>query len=60
MDCRFVSNLHPFAGQNHLDVAGGTGDVAFRVLKEIRKAEDHYVMDHNKEFPEKVKGQKKH
>jgi 2-methoxy-6-polyprenyl-1,4-benzoquinol methylase len=49
--CRFVSNLHPFAGQNHLDVAGGTGDVAFRVLKEIRKAEDQYVMEHNREFP---------
>lgn len=31
--------LHPFAGQHHLDVAGGTGDVAFRILRAIRAAE---------------------
>lgn len=36
---RLVSQLQPFAGMEHLDVAGGTGDIAFRVLKAIRRAE---------------------
>lgn len=36
---RLVSQLRPFAGMQHLDVAGGTGDVAFRVLRKIREAE---------------------
>lgn len=31
--------LRPSSGQRHLDVAGGTGDVAFRVLRAIRQAE---------------------
>jgi hypothetical protein len=37
--CRLVSRLQPFAGMQHLDVAGGTGDVAFRVLDAIKAAE---------------------
>ncbi|CAA6662111.1 unnamed protein product [Spirodela intermedia] len=32
---RLVSKLHPFPGMNHLDVAGGTGDIAFRILDNI-------------------------
>ncbi|XP_078444977.1 S-adenosyl-L-methionine-dependent methyltransferases superfamily protein [Wolffia australiana] len=32
---RLVSKLHPFPGMKHLDVAGGTGDVAFRILESI-------------------------
>ena len=28
-----MAKLHPFSGMQHLDVAGGTGDVAFRVLR---------------------------
>jgi len=36
---RLVAKLQPFAGMRHLDVAGGTGDVAFRVLRAIRAAE---------------------
>jgi len=28
-----VAKLRPFAGMQHLDVAGGTGDVALRVLR---------------------------
>ncbi|KAF5206307.1 Ubiquinone/menaquinone biosynthesis C-methyltransferase UbiE [Thalictrum thalictroides] len=32
---RFVSELTPFPGMKHLDVAGGTGDVAFRILEKI-------------------------
>jgi 2-methoxy-6-polyprenyl-1,4-benzoquinol methylase len=34
-----VATLAPFPGMRHLDVAGGTGDVAFRVLRAIRAAE---------------------
>lgn len=34
-----MDSLAPFAGQRHLDVAGGTGDVAFRVYRAIREAE---------------------
>jgi hypothetical protein len=34
-----VEKLRPFAGMQHLDVAGGTGDVAFRVLDAIQRAE---------------------
>lgn len=36
---RLVATLAPWPGQRHLDVAGGTGDVAFRVLRAIRAAE---------------------
>ena len=36
---RLVEKLRPAAGIRHLDVAGGTGDVAFRVLRAIRAAE---------------------
>lgn len=34
---RLVEELNPFPGMKHLDVAGGTGDVAFRVLESINK-----------------------
>lgn len=34
-----VDRLRPVPGQVHLDVAGGTGDVAFRVLRALRSAE---------------------
>lgn len=34
-----VETLRPFPGHCHLDVAGGTGDVAFRILRAIRQAE---------------------
>jgi 2-methoxy-6-polyprenyl-1,4-benzoquinol methylase len=34
-----VAQLAPFAGMRHLDVAGGTGDVALRVLRAIEAAE---------------------
>uniref|UniRef100_A0A6U9Q2L1 2-methoxy-6-polyprenyl-1,4-benzoquinol methylase, mitochondrial n=1 Tax=Picocystis salinarum TaxID=88271 RepID=A0A6U9Q2L1_9CHLO len=30
-----VEKLRPFASMRHLDVAGGTGDVAFRVLRQM-------------------------
>uniref|UniRef100_A0A0D9YKU4 2-methoxy-6-polyprenyl-1,4-benzoquinol methylase, mitochondrial n=1 Tax=Oryza glumipatula TaxID=40148 RepID=A0A0D9YKU4_9ORYZ len=32
---RLISKLNPFPGMKHLDVAGGTGDVAFRALERI-------------------------
>jgi len=36
---RLVAKLRPFPGMQHLDVAGGTGDVAFRVVDAIMAAE---------------------
>ncbi|XP_024539232.1 2-methoxy-6-polyprenyl-1,4-benzoquinol methylase, mitochondrial isoform X2 [Selaginella moellendorffii] len=36
---RLVSELQPFPGMQHLDVAGGTGDIAFRVLDTIYSKE---------------------
>ena len=36
---RLVEKLRPRPGQRHLDVAGGTGDVAFRVLEAMRQAQ---------------------
>lgn len=36
---RLVSKLSPFPGMQHLDVAGGTGDIAFRVLEAIHSLE---------------------
>lgn len=36
---RLVSKLRPFPGMQHLDVAGGTGDVAFRVIDAIHSCE---------------------
>jgi 2-methoxy-6-polyprenyl-1,4-benzoquinol methylase len=36
---RLVEMLAPFPGTKHIDVAGGTGDVAFRVLRAIQGAE---------------------
>jgi len=35
---RLVAKLHPFPGMQHLDVAGGTGDVACRVQNAIDRA----------------------
>lgn len=35
-----VKSLAPFPGMKHLDVAGGTGDIAFRVLEAIKAAEE--------------------
>lgn len=40
-----MQDLKPFAGMRHLDVAGGTGDVAFRVLDQITQQEEE--QDHN-------------
>ena len=34
--CSLVAAVQPFAGMRHLDVAGGTGDVAFRVLRAMQ------------------------
>ena len=33
----FVHKLAVFPGMTHLDVAGGTGDISFRVLRKLRK-----------------------
>lgn len=35
-----IDTLKPFPGMSHIDVAGGTGDIAFRVLDAVRKKTD--------------------
>uniref|UniRef100_A0A2P2JB71 2-methoxy-6-polyprenyl-1,4-benzoquinol methylase, mitochondrial n=2 Tax=Rhizophora mucronata TaxID=61149 RepID=A0A2P2JB71_RHIMU len=42
---RLASKLNPFLGMKHLDVAGGTGDVAFRILESINSVKRTAVRD---------------
>ncbi|XP_052208105.1 2-methoxy-6-polyprenyl-1,4-benzoquinol methylase, mitochondrial isoform X2 [Diospyros lotus] len=42
---RLVSKLNPFPGMRHLDVAGGTGDVAFRILETINRVNHTALQD---------------
>ncbi|PIN18168.1 Ubiquinone biosynthesis methyltransferase COQ5 [Handroanthus impetiginosus] len=42
---RLVSKLNPFSGMKHLDVAGGTGDVAFRILESINSVRNRAMRD---------------
>ncbi|KAJ0980505.1 hypothetical protein J5N97_008760 [Dioscorea zingiberensis] len=42
---RLVSKLNPFPGMKHLDVAGGTGDVAFRVLESINSVSNRALQE---------------
>ncbi|XP_061340089.1 2-methoxy-6-polyprenyl-1,4-benzoquinol methylase, mitochondrial [Gastrolobium bilobum] len=42
---RLVSKLNPFPGMKHLDVAGGTGDVAFRILENINRVKQRGLRD---------------
>ncbi|XP_039118447.1 uncharacterized protein LOC120254401 isoform X3 [Dioscorea cayenensis subsp. rotundata] len=42
---RLVSLLHPFAGMKHLDVAGGKGDVAFRVLERMNSVSNKALQE---------------
>ncbi|KAK4576538.1 hypothetical protein RGQ29_027190 [Quercus rubra] len=46
---RLVSKLNPFPGMKHLDVAGGTGDVAFWILETLnsvkRRATQNFLED---------------
>ncbi|CAK7337526.1 unnamed protein product [Dovyalis caffra] len=42
---RLVSMLNPFPGMKHLDVAGGTGDVAFRILDNINSIKGRASQD---------------
>ncbi|KAI4342330.1 hypothetical protein MLD38_026968 [Melastoma candidum] len=44
---RLVSKLHPFPGMSHLDVAGGTGDIAFRILEDINNLRRRALQDAN-------------
>ena len=37
MEMGFGSSMSPASNQKHLDVAGGTGDIAFRVLQAARE-----------------------
>ncbi len=42
--CSLVAAVQPFAGMRHLDVAGGTGDVAFRVLRTMQVSTAHHAL----------------
>ncbi|MBA0762434.1 hypothetical protein Gotri_012039 [Gossypium trilobum] len=42
---RLVSKLSPFPGMKHLDVAGGTGDVAFRILESVNSIKRRALQD---------------
>ncbi|XP_059636927.1 2-methoxy-6-polyprenyl-1,4-benzoquinol methylase, mitochondrial [Cornus florida] len=42
---RLVSKLNPFPGMKHLDVAGGTGDVAFRILETMNSVDRRAMHD---------------
>ncbi len=44
---RFVSTIHPAPGEKCLDVAGGTGDIAFRIHKATQEQADITVFDLN-------------
>ncbi|XP_044472106.1 2-methoxy-6-polyprenyl-1,4-benzoquinol methylase, mitochondrial isoform X1 [Mangifera indica] len=42
---RLVSKLNPFPGMKHLDVAGGTGDVVFKILETINNIKRRAMQD---------------
>ncbi|KAL5838700.1 hypothetical protein ACOSQ3_015869 [Xanthoceras sorbifolium] len=42
---RLVSKLNPFPGMKHLDVAGGTGDVSFKILETINNIKRRALQD---------------
>ncbi|XP_042496948.1 2-methoxy-6-polyprenyl-1,4-benzoquinol methylase, mitochondrial [Macadamia integrifolia] len=42
---RLISKLNPFPGMKHLDVAGGTGDVAFRIIETINSISRRATQD---------------
>lgn len=52
---KLVSKLNPFSGMKHLDVAGGTGDVAFRILESINDVGRRALRDHDDNVPEETK-----
>ncbi|CAI0423153.1 unnamed protein product [Linum tenue] len=47
---RLVSKLNPFPGMKHLDVAGGTGDVAFRILETVNSVKRRAIQDPSNGF----------
>ncbi|XP_075491695.1 2-methoxy-6-polyprenyl-1,4-benzoquinol methylase, mitochondrial [Primulina tabacum] len=51
---KLVSKLNPFPGMKHLDVAGGTGDVAFRILEYINDVGRRALRDHDDNVPEET------
>ncbi|XP_073284842.1 2-methoxy-6-polyprenyl-1,4-benzoquinol methylase, mitochondrial [Primulina huaijiensis] len=51
---KLVSKLNPFPGMKHLDVAGGTGDVAFRILESINDVGRRALRDHDDSVPEET------
>ncbi|XP_073158765.1 2-methoxy-6-polyprenyl-1,4-benzoquinol methylase, mitochondrial isoform X1 [Henckelia pumila] len=51
---KLVSILNPFPGMKHLDVAGGTGDVAFRILESINDVGRRALRDQDDNVPEET------
>ncbi|RID74106.1 hypothetical protein BRARA_B01222, partial [Brassica rapa] len=47
---RLVGKLSPFAGMKHLDVAGGTGDVAFRIFDAVNSVKRRAVLKRGGRF----------
>lgn len=47
---RFVREIRPRAGLKYLDVAGGTGDIAFRIKKRAGKDADITIFDLNEQM----------
>ena len=41
----FLRNLGPTPGSKIVDVAGGTGDISFRILEELLTPEDKQVLE---------------
>ncbi|KAL9260638.1 2-methoxy-6-polyprenyl-1,4-benzoquinol methylase, mitochondrial-like protein [Drosera capensis] len=46
---RLVAELNPFPGMKHIDMAGGTGDVAFRILEAVNKIRHRTLVDVSQE-----------
>ncbi|GAB2218295.1 hypothetical protein Drorol1_Dr00001515 [Drosera rotundifolia] len=46
---RLVAELNPFPGMKHIDMAGGTGDVAFRILEAVNQIRHRTLVDMSQE-----------
>ncbi|XP_022731029.1 2-methoxy-6-polyprenyl-1,4-benzoquinol methylase, mitochondrial-like [Durio zibethinus] len=51
---RLVSKLNPFPGMKHIDMAGGTGDVAFRILDAINRNKSKPMHHHHDDLQEQA------
>ncbi|XWS73609.1 hypothetical protein CRYUN_Cryun02cG0143300 [Craigia yunnanensis] len=51
---RLVSKLNSFPGMKHIDMAGGTGDVAFRILDTIKRNKSGPMHYHHDDLQEQT------